>query len=171
MKNVELYCEIKVMVPLDGRIKPGPARIDIEAQTTTTDRIIKKDDGSCAAFPYCRTIGRSVGRLYVYKEPSADATIIEPTTVNNNECNLFLVVRLPAYTAAAEYNTNTFCNWRQQGMQEWQEAEQPGFVQYDHLGIAGVKCFIPQLTNEEVYLQVCFNADRGFLYVRIDDLV
>ena len=171
--NVQTWCEIVVNLPLDGTIKPGPARIEIRSMREGRQGILKKDDGSCAAWDYCRTIRRSVGRLYVYKDPSADASIVEPRTVNNNECNLFLLVRMPPYAAALLYNTNTFCNWRQTGAaadggtadgvymgSDWRVAEQPAFIKYDHLGIVGVQCYVPQLTQENIYLQISYNANR-----------
>jgi len=153
------FCEIRVKIELDGSLKTGPARVEIEAQTVTANRVIVRDVDAVGLYPYWRVLGRSIGRLYVYNDPSANATIIEPRAVNNNDCQLNVVVRMPPFTNAIQYNQFVFCSWKQPGLPDWVEGEQPELVQFDHLGMVGFLCKLPQITDETLYLRISFNAD------------
>ena len=158
VSSVGTFCEIRIRVVLDGTLKAGPARIEIEAQTTGPNRVIVRDATPVGIYPYWRVIGRSIGRLYVYNDPSAEATIIEPLVVNNNNCDLTILVKMPPYASVQKYNEYVNCEWKQDGM-DWVAGEQPALVQLDHLGTVGVQCKLPPITDNRLYVSVAFNTD------------
>ena len=170
VQRLQKYCKITVRVPLDGRLKVGPARVEIEAQSGTKAVITKQglnpNDGDPSKI-YWGAIARNIGMLYVYADPSQDASIVEPAVVNVNQCDLDVLVRFPQYTMAMKYNTDKdsiWCYWRQPYSKTppniaWDESIFQSWVQVDSQGIVGVKCKLPQMTDQVLELKLAFNAN------------
>lgn len=84
-------CSFSVRVPLTGAIKPGPATIEITTKEIGTVTSRTRDATG-------RYTGVYIGRLYIYVDPSHNATLIEKTNFNGATCSGITVVKLPYFT-------------------------------------------------------------------------
>ena len=102
MAIVDNYCIINATIST-RTITHGPAVIEVQARTLNASDAaildtgpVDPDTGAPAGVP----IGRSVGKLYVYHDPSAGLQLIEPVVTNGPACQTVTVIRIPTTTQA-----------------------------------------------------------------------
>eukprot|EP00961_Rhodomonas_salina_P035881 482615-Rhodomonas_salina.2 len=130
------YCQITVQAILPaGEFAPGPARIDIK---TYNGDVIPPVEGD-TRFEN-RVIGSSFGRLYLYKDPSAEAELIEPIVINTDDCDLYVTVKMPPTTQVLGYGGfNFLCMFRTGNETMWRDGSNPKGVYKDWLGYRAIQ--------------------------------
>mmetsp|Transcript_45077 Transcript_45077/g.141899 ORF Transcript_45077/g.141899 Transcript_45077/m.141899 type:complete len:877 (-) Transcript_45077:118-2748(-) len=151
-------CEIVLQIQTNGELKPGPAILSLFAVNSqgATEEILINGNQAC---PYFHNLGVSLGRLYVYKNPSQNATIIASRALNA-DCALFVLVKMPFFTQTMLYG-EYFCYWKNQGDRLWREASPSRAIFDPATSARGVQCHIAGSTSSRVLLKVSINGLQG----------
>eukprot|EP00960_Hanusia_phi_P038981 753680-Hanusia_phi.AAC.7 len=151
-------CKIVLQVQTNGELKPGPAVLSLVASNAqgTYDEILVNGNQAC---PYFHNLGVSLGRLYIYRNPSSNATIVASHALNAN-CDLYVFVKMPFFTQTMRYG-QYFCFWKDQGERSWNQAGPTAAIFDAAIAARGVQCHISGSRSSQVLLKVSINGLQG----------
>ena len=145
-------CSFSTRVPLTGEIKPGPATIEVT--TKEIGSLAKRIRDSTGEF----YTGMFVGRLYVYLDPSQNATVMENVDYNGATCAGITAVKIPSWTQMIQYGSTEASCCMYEGTSTSLYCLRSNNLFDRRMSFRGVACYVPARSKTPVRLQISFNG-------------